>query len=181
MNWSIVLNVVLVIFIILAVVLGVLYYFGRKLEKRQVEQQALLEAAAQTVSMLVIDKKKMKIKDANLPKIVYEQTPKYLRWAKVPLVKAKVGPKVATLIADEKVFAALPLKTEVKVVISGIYITELKSVRGGAVPAPVKKKGFFDRFKKEHFKEQKNSCVFCRLFCILLFCIFMEMLGTPLG
>lgn len=143
------LNVLLVILIIIATALAVLYFVGRKLEKRQVEQQNLLQAAAQTVTMLVIDKKKLKIKDANLPKIVYEQTPKYMRWAKIPMVKAKVGPKVMTLLADDKVFAALPVKAEVKVVISGIYITELKSIRGGAIPAPPKKKGFFDRFKKD--------------------------------
>ena len=71
---STVLNVLLVILILVVVVLAVLYFLGRKLEKRQVEQQALLEAAAQTVSMLVIDKKKMKIQDSNLPKMVLEQT-----------------------------------------------------------------------------------------------------------
>ncbi|MCI9147771.1 MAG: hypothetical protein HFG73_05835 [Hungatella sp.] len=151
-----ILNVLLVILVIVVIALAVLYFMGRKLEKRQVEQQNLLEAAAQTVTMLVIDKKKMKIKDANLPKIVYEQTPKYLRWAKVPVVKAKVGPKVMTLLADEKVFAVLPLKTEAKVVVSGIYITQLKSVRGGAVPAPPKKKGFFSRFKKDKDTAKKN-------------------------
>lgn len=145
---STVLNVILVILIIIVAALAVLYFLGRKLEKRQVEQQALMEAAAQTVSMLVIDKKKMKIKEANLPKIVYEQTPKYMRWAKVPVVKAKIGPKVMTLMADERVFQALPVKTEAKVVISGIYITEIKGVRGGAVPVAPKKKGFFARFKK---------------------------------
>ncbi len=150
-----ILNVLLVILVIVAIALAVLYFMGRKLEKRQVAQQDLLEAAAQTVTMLVIDKKKMKIKDANLPKIVYEQTPKYLRWAKVPVVKAKVGPKVMTLLADEKVFAVLPLKTEAKVVISGIYITQLKSVRGGAIPAPPKKKGFFARFKKDKSDKKK--------------------------
>lgn len=143
-----ILNVVLVILIIVVIALAVLYFLGRKLEKRQVEQQAALEAAAQTVSLLVIDKKKMKIKEANLPKIVYEQTPKYMRWAKVPIVKAKIGPKVMTLIADAKVFAALPVKTEAKVVVSGLYITEIKSVRGGAVPAAPKKKKFWDKFKK---------------------------------
>lgn len=143
-----ILNVVLVILIIVVIALAVLYFLGRKLEKRQVEQQAALEAAAQTVSLLVIDKKKMKIKEANLPKIVYEQTPKYMRWAKVPIVKAKIGPKVMTLIADAKVFAALPVKTEAKVVVSGLYITEIKSVRGGAVPTAPKKKKFWDKFKK---------------------------------
>lgn len=150
-----VLNVLIVILIIVAVALAVLYFLGRKLEKRQVEQQFMLEAAAQTVSMLVIDKKKMKIKEANLPKIVYEQTPKYMRWAKVPIVKAKVGPKVMTLMADERVFAALPLKTEVKVVVSGIYITDIKSARGGVVVKPAKKKGLkgiLARFKKDEKK-----------------------------
>ena len=146
---STVLNVILVILIIIVAALAVLYFLGRKLEKRQVEQQALMEAAAQTVSMLVIDKKKMKIKEANLPKIVYEQTPKYMRWAKVPVVKAKVGPKVMTLMADERAFQMLPVKTEAKVVVSGIYITEVKSVRGGIPTLPPKKKGFFARFKKE--------------------------------
>lgn len=142
-------SVLSVILIIALVVLVVLYFLGRKLEKRQVEQQEMLEAAKQTVSMLVIDKKKMKIKEAGLPAIVYEQTPKYMRWAKVPVVKAKVGPKVMTLMADERVFAALPVKKEAKVVVSGIYITEIKSVRGGVVPPAPKKKGFFARFKKE--------------------------------
>ncbi len=60
-----------------------------------------------------------------------------------------------TLLADEKVFAVLPLKTEAKVVISGIYITQLKSVRGGAIPAPPKKKGFFARFKKDKSDKKK--------------------------
>ena len=140
--------VLLVILAVLIIGLIVLYFLGKKAQKKKAEQDEQLAAAAQTVSMLVIDKKKMKIKEANLPKIVYEQTPKYMRWAKVPVVKAKIGPKVMTLMADERVFQALPVKTEAKVVISGIYITEIKSVRGGAVPAAPKKKGFFARFKK---------------------------------
>ena len=84
--------------------------------------------------------------------MVYDQTPKYMRWAKLPVVKAKVGPKIVTLIADEKVFQSLPVKTEAKVVISGLYITDIKSVRGGAVPKPPKKKSVKDRlmfWKKE--------------------------------
>ena len=81
--------------------------------------------------------------------MVYEQTPKYMRWMKVPVVKAKIGPKVMTLMADNSVFETLPVKKEVKVVVSGIYITEIKSVRGGTIVQPPKKKGFFARFKKE--------------------------------
>lgn len=143
------LNVLLVILVILVIILAVLYYLGKRLEKKQAASQSMMEAAKQTVSILVIDKKKLKLKESGLPKMVYDSTPKYMRWAKVPVVKAKVGPKIMTLIADEKVFLTLPVKTEAKVVVSGIYITEIKSIRGGSVPALPKKKGFFARFKKD--------------------------------
>ncbi len=79
MNWSIVANVILVILLILVVVLAVLYFLGRKMEKRQVEQQSAIDAAKQTVSLMAIDKKKLKIKEAGLPPIVYEQTPWYAK------------------------------------------------------------------------------------------------------
>lgn len=154
---NIFLNVLIILLLVAAAALALLYFMGRKLEKRQVEQQAALEAAAQSVSMLVIDKKKLKLKEAveaGLPKIVLEKTPKYLRFTKLAIVKAKIGPKVMTLIADEKVFQTIPLKTECKVVVSGIYITEIKSVRGGAVPVLPKKKGFFSRFKKDKSKKK---------------------------
>ena len=154
---QIVLNVVLVILVIAVIILAILYFMGNKLQKRQVEQQALIDAAAQTVSLLVIDKKKMKITQAGLPKMVVDQTPKYMRWAKVPIVKAKIGPKVMTLMADERVFQSLPVKTEAKGVMSGIYITQIKSVRGGAVPAPAKKKGFFARFKRDKKKKEEKK------------------------
>lgn len=142
------LSVLFVILVIAVIILGVLYFLGRKLEKRQAEQQTMMEAAKQTVSILVIDKKKLKIKQSGLPKMVIDQTPWYMKWAKLPIVKAKIGPKVMTLIADDKAFLQLPVKTEAKVVISGLYITEVKSVRGGIPPLP-KKKGFFARFKKD--------------------------------
>ena len=144
------LNVLLVILVIAVIALAVLFFRGSRVEMRPVAPLPLLELSKQAGCMLVVDKKKMKIKDSGLPKIVYEQTPKYMRWAKVPVVKAKVGPKVMTLMADERVFASLPVKTEAKVDVSGHYITEIKSVRGGAIPQAPKKKGFFARFKKEN-------------------------------
>ncbi|MEF9939086.1 MAG: hypothetical protein RR225_00330 [Clostridium sp.] len=147
-------TVLVVILVIVVIILGLLYFFGRKLEKRQAEQQTMMEAAKQVVSILVIDKKKLKIKQSGLPKTVIDQTPWYMKWAKLCIVKAKVGPKVLTLIAEDKVFLQLPVKTEAKVVISGLYITEVKSVRGGIPPLP-KKKGFFARFKKDK-SEKKN-------------------------
>lgn len=138
----------IIILVVLIIVLIFLYFWGRKMQKRQEENQVQLEAMAQTISMLIIDKKRMKPKDSGLPSMVTDQIPWYLRWQKMPVVKAKVGPKVMTLIADENVFEVLPVKKEVKVVVSGIYITAIKSARGG-IEKVEKKKGFFKRlFKK---------------------------------
>lgn len=143
-------KIILIILAVLAVAFIALLIFGNHLRKKADAQQAQIDAAKQVMSMLIIDKKRMKIKDANLPKIVLEQTPKYLRNAKLPVVKAKVGPRIMTLIADEKIFNDIPVKAEVKAEVSGIYIVGIKSVRGGmpAKEEPKKKKGFFSRFKK---------------------------------
>ena len=65
--------------------------------------------------------------------------------AKVPVVKAKVGPRMMTMMCDPKIFDDIPLKKEIKVSASGIYINRIISVRGGKVPEPPKKKGFFSR------------------------------------
>lgn len=141
--------VVLIILAVLAALLVVLVIVGNKLRKKQDAQQSQIDAAKQVVSMLIIDKKKMKLKEANLPKIVVEQTPRYLRGAKLPIVKAKVGPKIMTLIADAKVYEELPIKAEVKAEVSGMYIVGIKSVRGGKPAPEPKKKGFFARFMKD--------------------------------
>ena len=140
--------VLLVILVILIGLLVGLYFFGKKTQKKQEEQQAQIEASKQTVSMLVIDKKRMPLKESGLPQMVIDQTPKLLRRSKMPIVKAKVGPKISILIADEKVFDLIPVKKEIKAEVSGLYIVGVKGIRGN-LDAPVKKKkGFFARFKK---------------------------------
>ena len=150
-----VLNVLLVLVLIAAVVLGVMYYFGRKMEKRQVEQQSMIDAAKQTVTIIAIDKKKMRLKDTDFPAEALAQTPWYAKRVKVPVVKVKIGPKIVTMIAEEKAFLQLPLKVEAKVVISGLYITDVKSARGGLIPLPKKKTigqritGIFKKDKSE--------------------------------
>mgnify|MGYP000340961015 CR=1 FL=1 len=92
-----------VILVILIAAVIALYFFGKKAQKKQDEQQAQIQANKQTVSMLVIDKKRMPLKDSGLPQMVIDQTPKLMRRSKLPIVKAKVGPKINILIADEKV------------------------------------------------------------------------------
>lgn len=141
--------ILIVVMVILIAAIVALYFFGKKQEKKQAEQQEQLKAMAQNVSILVIDKKRMKIKDAGFPAVVLDSTPKYLRRAKVPVVKAKIGPKIMTLMCDEKIFPLVPVKKEVKAVISGIYITEVKGLRGALDTPEKKKKGFFSRFKKQ--------------------------------
>lgn len=140
--------IMLVVLAVLIIALVVLYFFGKRAEKKQAAQKEQMEAAAQQVTMLIIDKGKMKLKDAGFPSVVVENTPKYLRRTKVPVVKAKVGPKVMTLMCDAQVFPLIPVKKEVKATVSGIYITAVRGVRG-SLETPQKKKGFFARFKKD--------------------------------
>lgn len=137
--------VLIVILVVLAGACIALYIFGKKAEKKQAAQREQMEAAAQIVSMLIIDKKKMKMKESGLPAAVVESTPKYLRRAKIPVVKAKIGPRIMTLMCENKAFEVMPVKKEIKAVVSGLYITEIKSVRGGSIEPPQKKKGFFKR------------------------------------
>ncbi|SFG26902.1 hypothetical protein [Oribacterium sp. WCC10] len=144
-NWGSVGSVMLVIAIVLLIVMGVLYYFGRKMSKQQAEQQPMIDANTQNVSLLIIDKKKMSIKEAvaaGLPKQVQDQTPVYLKFSKLPVVKAKIGPQFMTLMADPAVFDQLPLHKECKVAVAGIYIRKILSVRGGSIPKATEKKGF---------------------------------------
>ena len=138
---------IVVVVILIGLCIG-LYIFGKRAQKKQAEQQEQLDAVAQTVSMLIIDKGKMKLKDSGLPQIVIDNTPKYLRRSKVPVVKAKVGPRIMTLMCDAQIYPLIPVKKEVKATVSGIYITGVKGVRG-ALETPEKKKGFFARFKKD--------------------------------
>lgn len=138
--------VLLGILVVLVIALVVLYFVGRKLQRKQEAQQQQMEAAKQTVSMLVIDKKRLPIKESGLPQMVIDQTPKLMRRSKLPIVKAKVGPRIMTLISDASIFDTIPVKKEVRAVVSGIYIMEVRGVRG-PLETPKVKKGFFARMK----------------------------------
>ena len=145
-NGTIVALIIVAIFIAIMVAL---YFMGKKTQAKKEEQDAQMAAVAQTVSMLIIDKKRLKIKDSGLPQVVIDQTPWYLRWSKLPVVKAKVGPKVMTLIADEAIFADIPVKKEVKATVSGIYITAVRGLRG-ALEKPEGKKSFRAKLREKY-------------------------------
>ena len=137
----------IVLVVVLAAFIGLMIY-GRRLQKKSEDSQAQMKAGAQTVSILVIDKKRMKLKEANLPKIVVDQTPRYLRGSRVPIVKAKIGPKIMTLMCDDKIFDLIPTKKEVKAVMNGIYIMDVKGLRTNLDVKPEKQK-FFQRIKNQ--------------------------------
>lgn len=146
-------TVLLIILAVLIVLLIGLYFFGRKMQKKQAIQQEQMEAAKQNVTMLIIDKKKMKLKDSGLPQMVIDQTPKMMRRSKLPIVKAKVGSKIMTLVCEASIFDSLPVKREVKAVVSGLYITSVRGIRGSLETAPKKKAGFFARVKGKFSKK----------------------------
>ena len=134
--------VAIVILTIMVIGLIVLYFVGKKMQKKQEENNAMLQANKQYASMLIIDKKRMKLKDAGLPQAVLDQTPKALRGSKMPIVKAKIGPQIMSLICDEKIFDDVPVKKEVKAAVSGIYILEVKGLHGKSTAVEkVEKKG----------------------------------------
>lgn len=151
-NWGVLGTVLLVILAILVILLIVMYFLGRKMQKQQAEQQTMIEANTQSVSMLVIDKKKLKLKEAvaaGLPDTILTQTPFYLKLQKIPVVKAKIGPKVMTMIADPGIYESIPVKKECKVTISGLYIRSIQSVRGGVIEKPKEKKGLIAGLRKK--------------------------------
>lgn len=147
--------VLIVILVLLIVALIALSIYGRKLQKRQEQTQKEMQAASQSVSMLIIDKKRMKLKESGLPQIVIDQTPKYLRGQKVPVVKAKVGPKIMPLLCDDKVFELIPVKKEIRAIVSGIYIMEVKGLRSKLETKPRKMK-FSEKVRAKLSKNGKE-------------------------
>ena len=167
--------VLLIVLVVLIAAIVALYFLGRRLEKKQAEGQAAIEATSMTLPLLIIDKKIMKIKDAGLPEAVTSQIPKWRQGAKVPVVKAKVGgfqtavnqkmnrmsggpqtakvqSQITTFICDSKeVFDSIPVKKEVKATVGGgIHIVSVKGVHGNTTEkAPEKKKSKFQIWKEE--------------------------------
>ena len=111
--------VLLVILAVLIIGLIVLYFLGKKAQKKKAEQDEQLAAA------------------------------------KLPIVKAKVGPKVMSLIADESVFDYIPVKKEVKATVSGIYITKVTGVRG-PLEKPEGKKSWRTKLKEKAARANKE-------------------------
>ena len=122
-------DVVILIAIIIGLLVLALYFLNKWAGRRMATQQEMVERHKQTVTIYVIDKKKDKITNANLPKAMTSEIPRMSRVMKMPLVKAKIGPQIMTLICDNAVFPALPVKKNVTVEIAGAYIVSMKGMK----------------------------------------------------
>lgn len=122
-----------VIYVIILVVIVALVIafriFRKRMQKKMANQKAIVDQHKVTTSVFIIEKKKGKLTDARLPKPVLDQIPAIYKFRKLPLVTAKVGPQIATLICEEDVFKKLPEKKNVRVDLAGIFIVSINEKR----------------------------------------------------
>ena len=147
------LDVLFILIIVLAVVLGLLYYFNRKNMKKVTQAQDFIEQNKISTQIFVIDKKMEKPTPSNVTKAVYDQLPKTAKIRKMPLVKAKVGPQIVNLMCDKSVFEIMPMKKNVKVELAGIYIVKIQ----GTNLANKKKKTFGEKMSLKTKQMQQKS------------------------
>ena len=147
------LDVLFILIIVLAVVLGLLYYFNRKNMKKVTQAQDFIEQNKISTQIFVIDKKMEKPTPSNVTKAVYDQLPKTAKIRKMPLVKAKVGPQIVNLMCDKSVFEIMPMKKNVKVELAGIYIVKIQ----GTNLANKKKNTFGEKMSLKMKQMQQKS------------------------
>lgn len=122
--------IVLIVLVVVVLVLVGLTIWSRRVQKKQEEQAEDIKKQAQTMSLYIIDMKKMHLKDSGLPKIVYESAPRMAKISKVPILKVKAGNQVMSLMCDPEVYKTLAPKQEVRAQVSGMYVVSAKRVRG---------------------------------------------------
>lgn len=116
----------LIIGIVIAGLAVGFFILRKKMKKKMDDQKILVDQHKVTTSILVLEKRKDKITNANMPKSVLDQIPRIYKIRKVPIVKAKIGPQVMDLLCDEAVFDKLPEKKTVRVDLAGIFIAGIK-------------------------------------------------------
>ncbi len=146
-------KIVLIVTVVIIAVLAGLYFWGTKLQKKYDEQQALIDQNKQVVQIFVIDKKKDKITNVKLPKQVKDEFPKRYKRKKMPIVIAKIGPQITTLLCDEKIYDDLPVKKQVKVELAGIFIVGMRGPKAGNTSSKPKKQSWIDKLKSKAQKD----------------------------
>lgn len=129
------LDIIIIVAVVIGALLAGLYFLNKWAYKRMDTQQTMIDKMKNSMSIYVIDKKRDKITNVNMPKAVIDQMPKMYKRMKLCFVQAKIGPQIMTLMCDKNVFAAIPIKKNVKVEIAGMYIV---SVAGMKTPQELK-------------------------------------------
>ncbi len=118
-------DIVIIISVIVVIIIALMYHFGKKNYAKNLEAQSFINQYKTVTPILVIDKRLEKPSPQNLPKYIYEKLPKTAHIRKMPIVKAKVGPQITTLLCDKNVYDVLPDKKTIKVELAGIYISRV--------------------------------------------------------
>ena len=118
-------DILIIVSIILAVAVCVIFYVGKKNYAKNIEAQSFINQYKMVTPILVIDKRYEKPSEQNLPKNIYEKLNKTAKLRKMPIVKAKVGPQITTLLCDKNIYDNLAVKKTVKVELAGIYISNI--------------------------------------------------------
>jgi len=139
-------DILLIVVVVVAVIFGILILLSRWSAKKQSEHADIIESSKQVVDIYVIDKKREKPANANLPKMVMDNMPRMAKMMKLNLIKAKVGKQIATLICDRKYYDVLQPKKSFKVELAGLYIVSVKGVKTAD-----------DRKREEHVRKQKEK------------------------
>lgn len=120
MTTYIIIAVVLILIILAAI------FIKKNVGSKLSAQENMINKHKQTMKIFVISKKKDKIKNSKIPKSVVNQMPKWIGFKKFPLITAKIGPKVTTLICDKDIYKRLTPKKNAVVEVAGIYIVGMK-------------------------------------------------------
>ena len=142
---------VIIIAVIIGAIFAGLYFLNKWAYKKMDTQQTMINKMKNSMSIYVIDKKRDKITNINIPKAVIDQMPKLYKKMKMYFVQAKIGPQIMTLMCDKKVFAAIPVKKNIKVEIAGIYIVSVAGMKSPEELKAIKKQ------KKEKAKEEAKA------------------------
>ena len=118
-------DILIIVSVIVVIALGVFVYVGKKNYTKNLEAQSFINQYKMVTPILVIDKRYEKPTTTNLPKNIYEKLPKTAKLRKMPIVKAKVGPQITTLLCDKNIYDNLAVKKTVKVELAGVYISNI--------------------------------------------------------
>lgn len=117
-------DLLLLIAIILGIILLALYFFNRWAVKKYGSQYELIENSKMVVDIFILHKQKMRLRDANFPKLVADKIPKFYSAFKMPIIKVKLGNQITSLICDKKIFKKIAPNKKYKVQMAGIYVLD---------------------------------------------------------